>query len=427
MGASGRWFKSLISHKRPSSNDPEKVGEKSKKKWRLWRSSSEGFGFGSSTKNMKKGRDVASERSDSSTFVVDDELASAMATVAIRAAPKDFMLIKQEWSAIRIQSVFRGFLARRALRALKAVVRLQAIFRGRKVRKQAAITLRCMHALVKVQARVRAMNVRMSPEGKAVQKLLDYYRRQAADPVKQAEEGWCNIPGTVDEVKAKIQMKQEAVIKRERAMSYSFSAQSRVAGSPKSRGRKIVNKSLLEQWMTVKPWESRLMEEEGTYYESPEITPLSMKTNDFVDEQIKARRNGMTTTIFNGSLITSQSTLTSLSSTSSSECCTFDDSPESSTSYSCTSISQSVPFSSNIILQEETRGRRTFNRPSYMNLTESTRSKQRACGYVMNMSGDCRSICSGSDPCANLWKGVCATPERLSYQKRNFGKQQRLA
>lgn len=65
---------------------------------------------------MKKGRDVASERSDSSMFMVDDdddhdnELASAMATVAIRAAPKDFMLVKQEWSAIRIQSVFRGFL-----------------------------------------------------------------------------------------------------------------------------------------------------------------------------------------------------------------------------------------------------------------------------------------------------------------------------
>ena len=82
----------------------ENVGEKSKKKWKLWRSSSQS--------SMKKGCEVASQRSDSSMFMVDDdyELASAMATVAIRAAPKDFMLVKQEWSAIRIQSVFRGFL-----------------------------------------------------------------------------------------------------------------------------------------------------------------------------------------------------------------------------------------------------------------------------------------------------------------------------
>lgn len=65
-------------------------------------------------------------------------------------------------------------------------MRLQAIFRGRKVRKQAAVTLRCMQALVRVQARVKAMNVSKSPEGKAEQKLLNE-RRNEADPVKQAE------------------------------------------------------------------------------------------------------------------------------------------------------------------------------------------------------------------------------------------------
>lgn len=58
-------------------------------------------------------------------------------------------------------------------------MRLQAIFRGRQVRKQAAVTLRCMQALVRVQARVRANSVRTSSEG-----LLDEH---LIDPMKQAE------------------------------------------------------------------------------------------------------------------------------------------------------------------------------------------------------------------------------------------------
>ena len=40
------------------------------------------------------------------------------------------------------------------------------------MRRQATITLRCMQALVRVQARVRARRVRMSDEGQAVQRQL---------------------------------------------------------------------------------------------------------------------------------------------------------------------------------------------------------------------------------------------------------------
>lgn len=66
------------------------------------------------------------------------------------------------------------------------MVRIQALVRGRQVRKQAAVTLRCMQALVRVQARVRARRVRMSMEGQAVQDMLNE-RRSNAELLREAE------------------------------------------------------------------------------------------------------------------------------------------------------------------------------------------------------------------------------------------------
>jgi hypothetical protein len=35
------------------------------------------------------------------------------------------------------------------------------------------------------------------------------------------QHGWCDSPGTIDEVRAKLQMRQEGALKRERAIAYS--------------------------------------------------------------------------------------------------------------------------------------------------------------------------------------------------------------
>ncbi|KAI7741558.1 hypothetical protein M8C21_006326 [Ambrosia artemisiifolia] len=132
--------------------------------------------------------------SDTGLVLGSDVLSAAVATV-VRAQPKDFKA------------------ARRALRTLKGVVR-------RQVRKQAVVMLRCMQALVRVQARVRAQRVRMSIEGQAVQNMLNE-RRTQAELFKQAE-GWCDHRGTLQEVKAKIQMRQEGAFKHERALAYDL-------------------------------------------------------------------------------------------------------------------------------------------------------------------------------------------------------------
>ncbi|KAA8540277.1 hypothetical protein F0562_024160 [Nyssa sinensis] len=381
MGASGKWLKSLIGLKKPQTSDHEKVRGKSRT-WRLWRSASAGLAFMS--KGTKGGHVAESGKSDSS-FVDDGVFAAAIATV-IRAQPKDFMMVRQEWAAIRIQTMFRAFLARRALRALKALVRLQAIFRGWQVRKQAAVTLRCMQALVRVQTRVRATSVRASSEAQSVQKFLDEYRIQA-DSIKQVEDGWCDLPGSVEEVRTKLQMKQGGAIKRERAIAYSLSQQKlRANPSPNSRTNKWVAShkldknssgwSWLERWMPAKPWEARLLEE--IQFDPPERTPIWKKSDDYSVgfcsnsseyNSAKVGRNKVSTRASTKPPIIGQ-----IITRSSSDPCSEFLNDESTTSSSSISTSE-TPWSGNTLAESN------VTKPSYMSLTESIKAKQRDCSY----------------------------------------------
>ncbi|KAL3649005.1 IQ-domain [Castilleja foliolosa] len=82
-------------------------------------------------------------------------------------------------AAVKIQSVFRAYLARKALNALKGLVKLQALVRGHLVRKQATATLRCMQALVTVQSRALAQRLKMAEQIKHIDQRPSYNHRKS--------------------------------------------------------------------------------------------------------------------------------------------------------------------------------------------------------------------------------------------------------
>ncbi|KAF0889340.1 hypothetical protein E2562_023643 [Oryza meyeriana var. granulata] len=125
--------------------------------------------------------------SDVHAVVQDHQLAAAaIATATERTAA-------EEAAAIKIQSAFRSYLARKALCALRGMVKLQAMVRGQLVRRQADMTLRRMQALEVVdrgsEENVKVVEVDNGGGGDARGKTRGCGRRStccSAPPVSRA-------------------------------------------------------------------------------------------------------------------------------------------------------------------------------------------------------------------------------------------------
>ncbi|RDX60192.1 Protein IQ-DOMAIN 14, partial [Mucuna pruriens] len=194
MGRTGKWLRNLLTGKRHREREKEKCSTnlcllngttenpttpvptttpKEKRRWSFRRSSaSRELNLAESAATLQIATDAENDqRKHAMVPVPAPDVAVICLTPDSNGSSTSSV---EEASAIKIQSVFRSYLARKALCALRGLVKLQALVRGHLVRKQARETLRCMQALVIAQARARAQRARMVSEEKADQKHSPY-------------------------------------------------------------------------------------------------------------------------------------------------------------------------------------------------------------------------------------------------------------
>ncbi|KAL9665176.1 hypothetical protein QQ045_020587 [Rhodiola kirilowii] len=213
MGKASRWLRSLITFKKPVEQLPADTNPpKDKRRWSFVKSSKPKH-HQNHHSNSNSIREQADAVDPDKHAIAVAAATAAVAEAAVAAAKAAAAVVKltssgrcdsssyysaarcgggrggyrERWAAVVIQSAFRGYLARRALKALKALVRLQALVRGHIARKQTADQVRQMQALLRVQARARAGRALISESSQSSSKSTHYHPPDPATPEKFEE------------------------------------------------------------------------------------------------------------------------------------------------------------------------------------------------------------------------------------------------
>lgn len=279
MGKKGNW---LVAVKRAFNPETkENNGQKKRKPKKRWVFGACGKFKPDSRENSVKNdltplppQESIKLDNDQSKHAYSVALASAVAAeaaaVAAQAAAEVVRLTKsttfvgkskEENAAIKIQTAFRGYLARRQLRALRGLLRLKTYTNSSAVKRQSAATLRCLNTMEKVQAQIYSRRIRMSEENQALQRQLQLKHERELEKLRMTGE-WNDSAQSKEQVEAQLLQKQEAAIRRERALAYAFAHQW------KSRSRSSMPTfmdpnnpqwgwSWLERWISTRPWDTQ--------------------------------------------------------------------------------------------------------------------------------------------------------------------------
>ncbi|KAM0931755.1 hypothetical protein ACQ4PT_000064 [Festuca glaucescens] len=170
----------------------------------------------------------------------------------------------EDWAATRIQNAFRRYKARKTLRCLKGLKRLRIVRHSNPVNKQTTATLSYIQSWNKLQAELRHRRAFMVTEGRNRKKKEENQVKLDAK-LQNLQVEWNGGSKNMNEILAQIHLREEAAVKRERAMAYAFNHQWR-ARSATSLGNfnyGVGNGgwgwSWMDRWIAARPWEPRSM------------------------------------------------------------------------------------------------------------------------------------------------------------------------
>ncbi|KAF8028588.1 hypothetical protein BT93_E1275 [Corymbia citriodora subsp. variegata] len=234
---SGDWFKSIINLKKVKN---------------------------SGSKQSKPGKQASSSPGKSNSFKWKTHSNKESRTLenGATAGKSSLGMPLEDRAALRIQTAFRAYMARKMLRRLKGIVRLQILTQNFSVKKQATTTLGYLHSWSKIQSQVRERRLCMVTEGRIKQKKLENQMKLEAK-LHDLEVDWCGGSDTMDEILTRIHQREEASVKRERTMAYAFNHQWRANSNTNGLKNYELGKagwgwSWMERWIAARPWESRV-------------------------------------------------------------------------------------------------------------------------------------------------------------------------